>query len=144
MFFIVPALLLAASYSLCVFVLWSGWHIFLPASITPFVPLHGVAVLYFGAGRLLYFAAPFLVGWTIAWIAVRQRLSTFGPWIGLVLAACIGATGHIHTVSVSGQSGEVSMELAYGASRMMHGIAVLLTTATPWLLWRMNRSLRGA
>src|SRR5450631_4055061 len=84
MFGFAPLLFLAGAYFVALFILWSGWKIFLPGTDTPFVRIDGFAGLYFGVGRLLYFTAPILVGWGIALMAARQRLKAVWPAIGLV------------------------------------------------------------
>jgi hypothetical protein len=70
-FGLAPLGLLAAAYGLCLFILWSGWRMLLPSEQTPFVPVDGWALFYFGAGRFLYFWAPMVVCCAIACIAAR-------------------------------------------------------------------------
>src|SRR6202011_4521128 len=65
MFGLAPLFLLAAAYFVACLILWSGWRIFLPGTNTPFVQIDGVAIFYFGVGRMLYFFAPILIGWGI-------------------------------------------------------------------------------
>ena len=72
MFGLAPFVLLMAAYAVACLILWSGWKMFLPGADTPFVPIDGFAIVYFQAGRLLYFTAPILIGWTIA---IHRRAS---------------------------------------------------------------------
>src|SRR6202034_4315403 len=77
-FGVAPLLVLAVAWYVALFILWSGWNVFLPGSDTPFGAGHyrmfDLANLYFQLGKLIYFSAPILVGWGIALIAARQRL----------------------------------------------------------------------
>jgi hypothetical protein len=55
-FGIAPLVLLVAAYFVACFILWSGWRIFLPEMETPFAArLYGLSIVYFAAGRWLYF-----------------------------------------------------------------------------------------
>src|ERR1700687_5421988 len=81
MFGLAPIFLLAGAWFVALFILWSGWKIFLPGTDTPFVPLHGLAILYFGVGRLVYYGAPVLIGWGIGVIAARQRFKAVWPTV---------------------------------------------------------------
>ena len=47
MFGLAPLCLLSGAWCVALFILWSGWRIFLPGADTPFVQLHGLANLYF-------------------------------------------------------------------------------------------------
>src|SRR5882672_10700994 len=53
-FGLAPLLILAGAYLVACFILWFGWRIFLPGTSTPFVRVDGLAMFYFGVGRLLY------------------------------------------------------------------------------------------
>src|SRR6266702_8489834 len=102
-----PLLLLAGAWLVALYVLWSGWRIFLPGAETPFIPLHGPAILYFGVGRSIFLGAPLLVGWGIGLIAARQRLKAVWPAAGLVLIALIGGSAQVHAncMTVAGAIG---------------------------------------
>ncbi|HXQ80110.1 MAG TPA: permease prefix domain 1-containing protein [Opitutaceae bacterium] len=148
MFGLAPLFLLAGAYFVACLILWSGWKIFLPGTESPFVPiLDGFAIFYFGVGRMLYFAAPVLIGWGIALVAARQRLSAFWPTVGLVLVALIGATAQVHASrpAVPGAVGHVSMDLALGPSAqaashgLLHALVILSLAALPCLVWRLQR-----
>ena len=67
MFSLAPTLALAAAWAVALFILWSGWNIFLPGADTPFGGHRegGFANLYFQFGKAIYFFAPILVGWGI-------------------------------------------------------------------------------
>ena len=69
-----PLLGLVVGWGIALLILWSGWAWFLQGSRTPFVPLHGFAIAYFGVGRMLYYSAPLLSGWGMALLARRQRV----------------------------------------------------------------------
>jgi hypothetical protein len=150
-FGLAPLALLVSAYVLASIILASGWTIFLPQSDTPFVPVHGFALVYFGIGRMLYFWAPVLIGWAIVFVAARERLKAIWPAFGLVLTACIGAGAQVHatrtsTVSTGVPIGPTHVVLALNsanASKLIaispwHAAALLALTILPWLLWRVR------
>ena len=79
-FGLAPLFLLAGIWFVSLLILWFGWQVFLPGADTPFGHRPGahrifeLANVYFQLDRLLYFAAPVLVGWGIGLLAARQRL----------------------------------------------------------------------
>jgi hypothetical protein len=145
---LVPLCFLAAAWFAACFILWSGWQVFLPGASTPFIPVEGIGVLYFGVGRMLYFTAPVLIGWGIALVAARQRLQTGWPAVGLALLALAGAAAHVHAArtALSGGVARVSMSFTLGNStgEIVNGVLrtlVLLTLmAAPYLAWRLRRA----
>jgi hypothetical protein len=150
-FGLAPLMLLVSAYVLASIILATGWAIFLPQSDTPFVPVHGFAIVYFGVGRMLYFWAPVLIGWAIAFVAARQRLTALWPMAGLVLIACIGASAQVHasrttTVSSSIPLGPSHVTLALNSADATkaiaispyHALALLVLTVLPYLFWRMR------
>ena len=144
MFGCAPFCVLAAAYFVACFILWSGWKIFLPGTDSPFIPIHGLAIFYFGAGRLLYFSAPIFVGWIIALVAARQRLNPIWPSAGLTLIAVMGATAQVHTSgpTVSGGPGHVIMDFTLGSSlqgNLLHALTILSLTMLPYLIWRFRK-----
>jgi hypothetical protein len=111
----VPLVVLAAAYFVALMILWSGWRIFLPAARTPFVPIDGWAIAYFGIGRLLYFFAPMLVGLGVAWAATRARVKPVWPLLGMALIAWVDGMAQVHTRwPTAGASGRVWMTLELG------------------------------
>lgn len=105
-FGVVPGLSLAAAYLVACLILWSGWRMLLPGSSTPFVRVHGFAVLYFGLGRALYFAAPVLVGWGLVLVAVRRRLSAVWLVPSLILLAWVASAISVQArISSASQGG---------------------------------------
>ena len=148
MFGLAPLFLLAGAYFVACSILWSGWKFFLPGANTPFVPLDGFAILYFGVGRLLYYFAPILIGWGIGLIAARQRFKVIWPVVGLVLIASIGGTAQVHASrpAVPGGVGHISMDLALGSSvqdisySLIHALAILSLTVLPYLIWRLQKA----
>jgi hypothetical protein len=148
MFGLAPILVLAGAYLVACFILWSGWKIFLPGTSTPFVPIDGFAILYFGVGRLLYYSAPILVGWGIGLVASRQRFKAVWPTVGWVLIALIGGTAQVHASrpAVPGGVGDISMSFILGPSvhgisyNLFHALVILSLTALPWLIWRLQRA----
>jgi hypothetical protein len=148
MFGLAPLLLLIGAYFVACFILWSGWKVFLPGTNTPFVPVDGFAVFYFGAGRWLYYGAPILIGWGIGFTAARQRLTAIWPMVGLVLLALIGGFSRVHASrpAVPGRVGHISMDLALGPSvqGISHGLfralVILSLTILPYVILRLQRA----
>jgi hypothetical protein len=144
MFACAPVCLLAVAYFVACFILWSGWRIFLPGTNTPFVPVNGLAILYFGVGRWLYYGAPILVGWGIALIAARHRLKGVWPVVGLVLIALMGSMAQVNvSLPVSGETGGgVGIDFGFGPSfqgALLHVLVILSITGLPYLVWRVRR-----
>jgi hypothetical protein len=148
-FALAPLSLLAGAYFVACFILWSGWKIFLPGVETPFVPVDGLAIFYFGAGRLLYFCAPVLIGLGMGFVAARQRLNASWLVAGLAPIAFVGATAQVHAShpAVSGGAGKVTMDLAFGPSLqassagLIHALVIFALAVLPYLIWRLQRSL---
>jgi hypothetical protein len=148
MFGLAPLFLLAGAYFVACLILWSGWKLFLPGTNTPFVPIDGFAVFYFGVGRLLYYGAPILIGWGIGFIAARQRFKAIWPTVGLVLTALIGGTSQVHASppAVPGGVGHISMELALRPSvqgishGLFHALVILSLTMLPCVIWRLQKA----
>jgi hypothetical protein len=142
-----PLLFLAVGYFIACFILWSGWRIFLPGTSTPFVRIEGLAIVYFGVGRMLYFGAPIFAGWAIALIAARQRFRAAWPLAGLVLIALIGPTARVHAThsAVSGGVGHVSMGFSVvpsvqGVSQaLIYALAIISLALLPYLIWRLRK-----
>jgi hypothetical protein len=151
MFSFGPVLFLAAAYALACLILWSGWKVFLPGADTPFIPVDGPAIIYFQAGRLLYFSAPVLIGWGIALIAGRLRVNAVWPTVGWILIALIGGTVQVHTSrpALPGAAGHVSIGFNLGASSvqaipdgLLHALVYLSLTVLPYVVWRLLNSRR--
>lgn len=148
-FVLVPACLLAVSWLVACFILWSGWHVFLQGSPTPFVRVHGLAEVYFGIGRMIYYWSPVLIGWAIALIAVRQRLKAGWPVAGLASIALIGATARVHAGHPTGSValGHVSMDFAFGSTvpevsqSLSRAMVLLLLSMLPYFIWRLKKVL---
>ena len=111
------------------------------------MPLDGYAVFYFDAGRLVYYAAPFLVGWAIVVFAARQGFKTVWPTIGAVLIALMGGTAQVHADrdAVAGGIGHVSMKFGLGTSvqgippGVFHALLIFSLTILPYLVWRLQK-----
>ena len=148
-----PLCILAGAWFVALFILWSGWQIFMPGTSTPFVGLlDRWAMLYFGVGRLLYFGAPIFIGWLMGLVAARQRLNALWPTVGVGLIALIAGVAQVHANRpLSGGVGHVSLGFALGASvqdisTLLFHVLVILALAVlpwPWLLWRRDKSLAG-
>lgn len=152
-FGLAPIVVLAAAWSAALFILWSGWQVYLPAASTPFGAGHyrllDAANLYFQFGRSIYLGAPIVVGWCIALIAARQRLRAIWPAVGMFLVALLGGAGHVHG-SRADQLYHVRMgfTLAPGVQGrpfdFFHAGILLAITALPYLLWRLQRAFRNS
>jgi hypothetical protein len=143
MFGLAPLFLLAAAYFVAGLILRSGWKVFLPGTNTPFAPIDGFAVFYFGAGRLLYYGTPILIGWGIGFTTARQRLMTIWPTVGSVLIALIGGFSRVRASrpAAPGRVGHISMDLTLGPSvqDISHGLfralVILSLTLLPYVIW---------
>lgn len=144
MFGVAPVFALAGIYLVACLILWSGWNIFLPGTDSPFTRLHGLAILYFGVGRLMYLGAPVFVGWGICALAARQRFNLLWPTMGFVLIALVGVTARIHTTPpiVPNGIGHVSMNFAFQSSSLAHATLNLLLIILPYLIWLSYRARR--
>jgi len=148
-FVLAPIFLLAVAYLVACFILWSGWKLFLPDTSTPFVPIDGFAIFYFGFGRLLYYSAPILIGWGIGLITYRQRLKRVWPAVGWFLLALIGGIADVHASrpAVPGAVGDISMSFILGPSvhgilyNLFHALTILSLTVLPYLIWRAEKAL---
>jgi hypothetical protein len=138
MFVLAPLLGLAGAYLIACLILWCGWTLFLPAADTPFVRLHGLAIVYFGVGKLLYFSAPVLVGWGIGIIAARQRFAVVWPAVGMLAAAWLGGSARIHASRplIPGTGGNIAMDFA--SVRGVHFLVILCFAALPYFIWRLQ------
>jgi hypothetical protein len=149
MFGLAPALILAVAWAVALFILWSGWQIFLPGATTPLgTRVYGFANLYFQFGKAIYFFAPILVGWGIVLIAARQRLKALWPVVGLVVVALVGGIAQVHAnrTSVPHGLGHVSMSFALAPivqgnpDALLHALILLSMTAVPYLIWRLQQA----
>ena len=151
-FGLVPLLVLAAAWLVALGLLWFGWRLFLPGASTPFG--HRAAQflqpsnIYFQSDRALFFGAPLLLGWSIAWIAARQRLKAAWPAVGLLLMALLGGTAQIRTrpPALPGAGTHISLGFAFDSSvqgspfGLLHASVLLSLTALPYLAWRWYRA----
>lgn len=149
-FGLAPILLLSGAWSVALFILWSGWQMFMPQAETPFGvgPHDGFVNLYFQFGRMIYYFAPFVIGWAIGLLAIRQRLKSVWPVIGLVLLAYLGATAHVHAnrKEVLNGVGHISMGFAFASSGqsisqgLIRILIILGITLLPYVAWRLRQS----
>ncbi|MGH9598362.1 MAG: permease prefix domain 1-containing protein [Terracidiphilus sp.] len=162
-FGLAPLFCLAGAWTVALSILASGWMIFLPQAETPFnAPIRGLAIFYFGVGKLIYFSAPVLVGWGIGLMAARHRTRAIWPLAGLTLIAWFGGTAQVHAnrnitssainhvnmafySAISHSAASHSGTLAPGMSgSLIHVGAILLVTALPYLFWRAQRAFFAA
>ena len=148
-FGVAPLLVLAVAWYVALFILWSGWNVFLPGSDTPFVRLQGVAILFFGVGRSIFFGAPILIGWGVGLMAARQRLRAVWPVVSLVLIALIGGASRVHVrrAPVADGLGYIGMNFNLGPGSLwgvpaglVHALVILLLAAVPYAVWRVQRA----
>ncbi len=142
-----PVLGLAVGWSVALLILWSGWSWFLGGSPTPFVPIHGFAIAYFGVGRMVYYYAPLLAGWGMVLLAGRQRVKAVWPvTIGSLVVAILGATGavDVRPPAVPGDTGDVGIRFFPPASHYAdaagHALLLFVLVALPYLVWRWRSS----
>ena len=144
-----PVFLLAGAYFIALFMLWSGWKMFLPDADTPFGgPIYGVENIYFQAARFLYFGAPVLIGWAVGVVAARQKAKASWLSVGLVLVALVAATNQVHAsrTEVSHGLGHISMTFGAWTSfqtmrdRLIYAAVIFLIAVLPYLVWRLQRA----
>jgi hypothetical protein len=150
MFGVAPILALAAAWAVALFILWSGWQIFLPGATTPFgTRVYGFANLYFQFGKAIYFFAPILVGWGVGVIAARQRLKAIWPAVGLILIALVGGASGVEAgrTAAPGRLGHLRMNFTLAPSvhggypyGLVHAAILLTITALPYLIWQLQRT----
>jgi hypothetical protein len=153
-FGLTPLVLLAAVWLVALFLLWSGWQIFMPGADTPFGArpgphrIYDLANVYFQIDRALYFGAPVLVGWEIGIIALRQRLRPIWPTVGLALIALIGGTVRVQAsrTAVPTGLGHIRMDFVLSSTMplipyaLFHALVILSLTALPYLIWRLQKA----
>lgn len=154
-FGLAPILLLAGAWFLALFILWSGWQIFLPGYDTPFVRVPGMdplANVYFQLDRAFFFGAPLLVGWGFGLVAARQRLKAIWPIVGFILIALIGGMGQVHAGRTAVPHGLGHISMTFALTPIIHGgpigllqMLLLPLTVIPYLIWRFQvaRSISG-
>lgn len=148
MFGFVPVALLACAWFVALLILWSGWQIFLPGAVTPFVGQPGsifrLENIYFQTGRMIYFGAPFFIGWGIGLMAARQRLKTYWPALSLILVAGFAATAQVHANRPTAMGGAGHVMLGFGMENtsavIVHFLVIFGLTLTPYVIWRLQRA----
>lgn len=123
-------------------IFWSGWVWFLGGSLGgsqgSFAPPHAFAIVYFGAGRMLYYCAPLVVGWGMILLAGRQRMQAVWPVIlGSIIVALVGATGD---VDVRPAAGDIGIRFFPPPSQLGnaagHALLLFVLVVIPYLVWR--------
>jgi hypothetical protein len=145
---VAPLSLLAGCYIAACSILWVGWTVLLPGSVTPFGggPHHGLANLYFQFGKYFYGCAPILVGWVVALAAVCQRVNAVWPLTGLLLVAWMGAAARIQAsrIDIPRGLGHIRMSFVFWPSApnahddLVHALTILSLAVLPYLLWRIQ------
>jgi hypothetical protein len=144
-----PLFLLGAAWFLALLILWSGWRIFLPNLESPFVPVNGpLEMLYFNAGRLLFFMGPLFIGWGIGLVAARQRSVGLWPILGLTPIAWLVSTAQVQAFRTAHDAAHVGVKFALGPNgipeALLHSLALVTVMALPWLIWRLRDSVLRA
>jgi hypothetical protein len=152
-FGLAPLFLLAGVWFVALFLLWSGWQIFLPGADTPFGSRSGphrildLANLYFQFDRALYFGAPILIGWGIGLVAARQRLKTGWPSLGLFLIALVGGMAQVNASRTAIPHGLGHISISFALTPTFHGgpfgllqMLLLPMTALPYVVWRLREA----
>jgi hypothetical protein len=97
---------------------------------------------------MIYFGAPFLIGWMISTLAARQRLRARWPIPGLFLVAIAAGTAHVNAMrpTVPGAAGYVTIGFSIGSSShaasetLMRTLVILSLSAMPYLIWRFQKA----
>jgi hypothetical protein len=138
---------LGVVYATACTILWTGWRIFLPGSESPFVPIEGLAVAYFGLGRMLYWSAPVLVGWSMCGLAARQRIHLMWPAAGMAVVVSMAGMVQVHTQRADAGSawGHVSLGLTVGTTQaailgqLVYAAELFVAAVLPYAVWRLAR-----
>ncbi|MDE3105614.1 MAG: hypothetical protein KGK08_10605 [Acidobacteriota bacterium] len=142
---LLPPVALAALYGVALVILATGWAIFLPDAATPFQPVHGVAMLYFGFGRLLYYAAPALVVGLLVLHMVRQRQYSVWAIVGGVLVSRAAGMATVHAMRLPEQANASRVSLQLQSSGQtplwMSAMMLVLVVVYATLVWRKQRVL---
>lgn len=139
-FGVAPVIFLPAAYFIALFILWSGWKLFLPGTDSPFVRVYGFSMFYFGVGRLIYYSAPILIGWGIGLVAARQRLNSLWPTVALVVIAWIGGTAQVHASRSGIAGGREHISMHFSLAPSLHSVVILSLAALPFLIWRLQKT----
>lgn len=149
-FGLMPGLALAAAWGVALFILWSGWKIFLPEAATPFGTGHfnffEPANIYFQFGKAIYFSGPVLVGWAVAALAIRQRIKAIWPLIGLALIALMGDSLGVYCYRGPGNVAHVTMGIGVDwivqsiPNDLLHTLTLLSVIAAPYWIWRLHQA----
>ncbi|MGB6134494.1 MAG: hypothetical protein WBG54_22145 [Acidobacteriaceae bacterium] len=145
-----PLAALSCAWAAALMILWTGWQWFEPDAATPFgARVQGLAMYYFGLGRMLYFWAPVLAGWGMVLLAGRQRVKAWWPVLTLALLALLGATGWV-VVSRPGVPGPGHVRLGFwmglenlgAADGASHALVLFALTVLPYAMgrWIASRS----
>jgi hypothetical protein len=144
-----PLGILALARGVALLILWSGWQMFLPDAVTPFGPHHlsWLGNAYFQLGRMIYFFAPFAIGWALCVLAARQRLRAWWPVVGMLDVACVAAVqnidanrtailgfGHIHIGFALGPTPQAATE------NLIHAAVFFTVALLPYLAWRWHEA----
>jgi hypothetical protein len=152
-FGLAPLFLLAGVWFMSLLILWFGWQVFLPGADTPFGHRPGahrifeLENMYFQLDRLLYFAAPVLVGWGIGLLAARQRLKAVWPSVSFSLIALIGGLAQVHASRTAVPHGLGHISMSFDPASIIHGgpfgllqMLLLPMIALPYLFWRFRKA----
>lgn len=139
-----PVVALGCAWSLALWILWSGWHWFLAGAATPFgTRAHGFAAFYFAVGRMLYYWAPLLAGWSLVVLAARQRLKDVWPLLTMAVLSLLEATAMVEVSRPDLSSpGQVHMSFVAGLENLGFGVVLLHAAelyglmVLPYLVWR--------
>ncbi|MGB6975119.1 MAG: hypothetical protein WBD67_10590 [Terracidiphilus sp.] len=144
-----PLVILALARGVALLILWSGWQMFLPGSVTPFgaQQVSWLGNAYFQFGRMIYFGAPFAIGWALCVLAARQRLRGWWPTVGMLLVACIAAVQRVdaNRATISGMS-HIHVRFMLGpspqafADNLTRAAIIFVLTLIPYLVWRWREA----
>lgn len=144
-FAVAPFIALGATYALALLILWSGWRMFMPRTDSPFVPVEGIPIAYFGVGRLLFFGGPVAIGIVCSLIAARQRVRPVWPALAALLVALAGASTRVHAYRAAG---EEHVSLALGSAPLIPSgpflqdpVAWFFSSEPTWILLLLTLAL---
>ncbi len=80
---------------------------------------------------------PVLLGWGVAALAIRQRILSLWPAIGLAVIAVFGAASELSiTLPSAGVHGEASFGMQLHGPEIARSVLNLALTAAPYIAWR--------
>ncbi|KXF77731.1 hypothetical protein ATN84_10400 [Paramesorhizobium deserti] len=105
------------------------------ASFGPSVPSSWAPQVASGTAFFCNFLLPLLCGWTVAVVAIRQRMDSFWPVVALGVLALVSSAIQVG-VTMSGGHGEIGVGAGASLDTVVLLARNLVLTLIPYLIWR--------